>query len=87
MLCCGKEAKDFKKAYFDPESATIVCEDCFTAGMREILVDTAKGLAKIAEGEEVEPAALKYLLKFLNYYFRIKAGEYIYSIDQLIELP
>ena len=84
---CGKEAKDFKKAYFDPESAAIVCEDCFTVGMREILVDTAKGLAKIAEGEEVEPAALKYLLKFLNYYFRIKAGEYIYSIDQLIELP
>ena len=85
--CCGKKAVNFKKAYFDPESAAIVCEECFTVGMREILADTVKGLAKIADGEEVEIGALKYLLKFLNYYFRIKTGEYIYSIDQLIELP
>lgn len=84
---CGKSAKDFKRAYFDSETANIVCEDCFTVGMREILPDTAKGLAAISDGEYVDSVTLKYLLKFLNYYFRIKTGEYIYSIDALTELP
>lgn len=84
---CGKPANDFKRAYFDSETANIVCEDCFSVGMREILPDTAKGLSAISEGDFVDNSTLKYLLKFLNYYFKIKTGEYIYSIDALIELP
>lgn len=84
---CGKAAKAFKRAYFDPETASIVCEDCFAVGMREILPDTAKGLAAVSCGESVDNATLKYLLKFLNYYFGIKTGEYINSVDALVELP
>ncbi len=85
--CCGKTTDNFEKAYFDAENGVFLCEDCFTTGIREILPDTARALGNIADDKPSDTDSVKYALKFLNYYYRLKTGEYMYSIDQLLALP
>lgn len=86
--CCGKAASDFEKCYFDSDDGVVVCEDCFSDGMREIMPCTAIALSAVSAGKDFcDKSALKYLLKFFNYYYRLKTGEYVYSIDELVSLP
>ena len=73
--------------YFDAENGVFLCEDCFSTGVREILPDTARALGNIADDKPSDTDSVKYALKFLNYYYRLKTGEYMYSIDQLLALP
>lgn len=84
---CGKPAKKISQAYFDSENAEVLCEECATAGLREIRPETAAALSSVACGEAVDLSSVKYLLKFLNYYFRLKTGEYICALEELTTLP
>jgi len=85
--CCGKKADDMNRAFFDVDNGVVLCEDCSSVGMREIMCGTARSLSALSRGESVDKDSLKYLLKFFNYYYRVKTGDMIASIDALVALP
>lgn len=84
---CGKSATEIKRAYFDCDNAEVVCEDCAPSGLREIRPQTAVALSAESSGAELSLESLKYFLKFLNYYFKAKTGEYIVALEELVALP
>lgn len=82
---CDKTAGEFERAYFDFESGELYCENCRTEKMREIMPVTAQAIAFLNDKKEILPESALYALKFLSFYIKLKVGENLKSVDELVK--
>lgn len=78
---CGKDISG--RVFFDAETGSFLCNDCFSGLGREINLSTFSALKKIADGEEDKEFSVK-ALRLLDFYITVKADEVIKPIKELI---
>ena len=53
--------------------------------MREIMPVTAQAIAFLNDKKEILPESALYALKFLSFYIKLKVGENLKSVDELVK--
>ncbi len=74
------------RAFFNPETGSFYCENCFDGRGREIDVKTLTTLKDIENGKTFSEEECVRPLKLLNYYLNFKSEEKISALKTLIEL-
>ena len=81
---CGKEIEG--RTFFDYNSGTFTCEECFDGTGREINNSTLKALIKITKGNSVDKENVIRVLKLLEFYIENRTEESLSSLKELIKI-
>ena len=83
-LGCGGEVG--LRPFFDADTGGFYCDDCRTAGAREIRRSTYLELENVSDGVLDETADYMGALKLIDYYLSVKTDENLNSLKELLKL-
>lgn len=81
---CGKEPSN--KVFFDYRSGSFYCEECYSGGGREILIDTYLTIKKVINNETIsDEQAIKGLM-LIDYYLENRPEVNIEPLKEIIKI-
>ncbi|MBO5928047.1 MAG: DNA repair protein RecO [Clostridia bacterium] len=81
---CNEKIK--ARTFFNPDTGSFYCEECFDGRGREVDGKTLTALEKIEKGENLLDEECVRPLKLLNYYINYKTDETLSLLKTLLEL-
>ena len=82
--CCDKEPSN--RVFFDYRSGSFYCEECYSGGGREILIDTYVTLKKIINNESISDEQAAKGLMLIDYYLENRAEVSIEPLKEIIKI-